>query len=102
MILLNTTFIVHKSIEKAFISWVNDTYIPAAEQSGIFIEPLLSRILLETDPEATSFALQMRAHSHQEANTWHDCDAAALKSDIAKMWGEKMLHFTTFMEIINR
>lgn len=102
MILLNTTFLVHKSIEKPFISWLNDTYIPTAEKSGIFIEPLLSRVLIESDPEATSYALQMRAQSHDDANNWHEQDATILKNIIFKLWGEKVLHFTTFMEIINR
>ena len=102
MILLNTTFLVHKSIEQPFIAWLNDTYIPTAEKSGIFTEPLLSRVLIETDPEATSYALQMRAHSHEDANNWHDQDATILKNSIFKLWGEKVLHFSTFMEFINR
>ncbi len=102
MILLNTTFLVHKSIEQPFIDWVHETYIPSAEKSGIFTDPILSRVLIETDPEATSYALQMRAQSHSDADRWHNNEACLLKDAQARIWGERMLHFTTFMEIIKR
>lgn len=102
MILLNTTFIVHKSIERDFVYWIHETYIPAAEESGIFSDSILSRIMTQTDPEGTNYAVQMRAVSHDLAEKWHDCQAADLKNEIARTWGQKVLHFTTFMEILNR
>lgn len=102
MILLNTTFLVHKSIEREFIDWVHNTYIPTAVETGIFSDPLLSKVMIETDPEGTSYAVQMRAESHNMASQWHDNEAATLKNSLVKSWGEKVLHFTTFMEVIPR
>lgn len=102
MIILNTTFLVHKTIESQFIDWVHQTYLPTAQQSGIFTDPVFSRVLLETDPEGTSYAIQLQAKSHTDATQWHESEAALLKNALAQKWGEKVLHFSTFMEILNK
>ncbi len=102
MILLNTTFHVHNSVLNDFIDWVHDTYIKQAIDSQIFSSPILSRILADVDPEGTSFALQLKAENIETAQQWHDNDASKLKDDIFKKWGERILHFTTYMEIVER
>lgn len=101
MVLLNTTFHVHNSVVQAFISWVQETYIPCATASGHFTDPIVSRILIDSDPEGTSYAVQLRAASHDDASRWHDTEASLLKEKLGKQYGERILHFTTFMEIIN-
>lgn len=100
MILLNTTFHVHTSVNDAFIKWIKDTYIPNALESGHFSQPIFSRIMMQVDPEAVSYAVQLQASTHSDAETWHDTEAAQLKEQLAKLWGERVLHFTTYMEII--
>lgn len=100
MVLLNTTFHVHNSVTAEFIDWVYRTYIPKAMASGLFTDPIVSRILVETDPEGTSYAVQLRTNSHEKACQWHDNDAGDLKTGLAQKYGERILHFTTFMEII--
>ncbi len=69
-------------------------------ESGLFTDPIVSRILVETDPEGTSYAVQLRTRYHNEASQWHDIDAGILKTKLAQKFGERILHFTTFMEII--
>lgn len=101
MVLLNTTFHVHKSVEQQFIDWVHHTYIQQAMSSGLFTDPIVSRILIETDPEGTSYAVQLRASSHEAAGLWHDNEAGRMKNALAEKYGERILHFTTFMEIVN-
>ena len=100
MILLNTTFHVHTSVNNAFIQWVKSTYIPKALESGHFSQPIFSRIMMQVDPEAVSYAVQLQASSHCDAETWHDTIAAQLKEELARLWGERVLHFSTYMEII--
>ncbi len=102
MILLNTTFHVHNSVENDFLDWVHETYIAQAMGTGLFSDPIVSRILIETDPEGKSYAVQLRAKSHDLASKWHDKEAGLLKNALAVKYGERILHFTTFMEIVNR
>ncbi|MBO5249767.1 MAG: DUF4286 family protein [Muribaculaceae bacterium] len=101
MILLNTTFIVHKSIESQFITWAKETYVPTATDSNIFINPIFTRIMADSDPDGNGYAIQLRAQNLEQAITWHDTVAAKLKQELSKKWGEKILHFTTYMQIIH-
>lgn len=101
MILLNTTFHVHKSVDALFLKWVKEIYLPVAKESGLFSNPLFTRIMMQVDPEATSYAVQLHAHSHSEAKAWHDDMAAKLKDALAREVGERILHFSTYMDIID-
>lgn len=101
MALLNTTFHVHKSIDSLFIKWVKEIYLPVAMDSGLFKNPLFTRITTQVDPEATSYAVQLQARSLSEAEAWHDDMAAKLKESLSREVGERFLHFTTYMEIID-
>ena len=100
MTLLNTTFHVHKSVDALFVKWIKEIYLPLANESGLFTNPLFTRIMMQVDPEATSYAVQLQASSHSEAEAWHDDTAAKLKDALAREVGERMLHFTTYMEIL--
>lgn len=100
MTLLNTTFHVHKSVDALFIKWVREIYLPIANESGLFSNPLFTRIMMQVDPEATSYAVQLQASSHTEAEAWHDSMGTQLKDALAREVGERVLHFTTYMEII--
>lgn len=100
MILLNTTFHVHRSIDNLFVEWVKQIYIPTAQSAGLS-NVLFSRILTNTDPEGTSYAVQLHATDKDKATFWHDTDAARLKEELATRWGERVLYFTTYMEIID-
>ena len=101
MTLLNTTFHVHKSVDALFIKWVKEIYLPVAMDSGLFKNPLFTRIMTEVDPEATSYAVQLQASSHSDAEAWHHSTAAQLKDALAREVGERVLHFTTYMEIMS-
>lgn len=100
MALLNTTFHVHKSVDALFVKWVKEIYLPVAMDSGVFKNPLFTRIMTQVDPEATSYAVQLQARSLNDAETWHDDTAAKLKEALAREVGERVLHFSTYMQII--
>lgn len=101
MTLLNTTFHVHSSVNDFFIEWVKGIYIPTAMKSECLSNPLFTRIMMQIDPDATSYAVQFHANSHNEAELWHDSIAAQLKEELAKKVGENVLFFSTYMEIID-
>ena len=56
--------------------------------------------MTQVDPEATSYAVQLQARSLNDAETWHDDTAAKLKEALAREVGERVLHFSTYMQII--
>ena len=100
MTLLNTTFVIHAPLEPDFLKWVRQTYLHAAKEAGIFGTPTIARILTRIEPDTESFAVQLTAHSHEDAQRWHDETAATLRDDLHSRWGQRMMFFTTYMEVM--
>jgi len=100
-ILLNTTFVVHASIQQDFLHWIADVYLPSAAASGLFGHPQIARVLTRIEPHTDSFAVQLPSRSQTEAASWHDTTAAALRNSLQARWGERLMHFTTYMEVLD-
>ena len=102
MILFNTTFIVDVSAKAPFISWARNTLIPEAVASGIFTDPLMTRILPPDDEpcESESFAVQLKAESEDAVKSWQEKNFPSLFLPLAEEYPQSVLPFSTFMEII--
>lgn len=101
MILLNTTYYVHVSCRAEFLAWVRSEYIAQALQSGIFTDPLLLMVEHQVEPDALTYAVQMKAQNVAKAKEWHDCgDGLALRDVIMKRFPQKVLFFSSFMDIM--
>ncbi len=98
MILLNTTFHVDNALVEPFLTWIKETYLPAAGEVEGLAMPVVARLLMEAAPGATSFAVQLAAANLAVATEWHDSEGAALRAEIIKKWGERVVFFTTYME----
>ena len=103
MILLNTSFHMHVSVERDFLDWVRHRYAAALERHGGMGYPTLARMLVKPDEDTVSYCFQMTAESEQAAAMWHDSDdATALRGELTRRFGELIVHFTTYMEILPR
>lgn len=100
MVLFNTTFHVHTNADAAFLQWIRHTYIPAALESGLLSSPLFTRIMIDSDPEAKSYALQFTAQTEHDVEMWRNGIAADHLHALSARHGESVLHFSTLMEIL--
>ena len=100
--LLNTTFVVHTSVEDAFIAWLRTVYIPSIKAAGIFSKPLMARVLTRVEPDTDSIAVQAVASGKEAAEKWHDETAALLRDDITARWPQLVMYFTTYMEVLEQ
>ena len=60
----------------------------------------MARVLTRIEPDTESIAVQLPADNQNDASRWHDETAALLRDDLHARWGERMMFFTTFMEVI--
>lgn len=100
-VILNTTFVVHSSVKTVFLGWLESVYLPAVKAPGVFGEPTVARVMTQIEPDTESIAVQMRAAGLAEAERWHDETAALLKDDLIARWPERVMHFTTYMEVLD-
>lgn len=96
----NTTFVAERSVAESFVDWANEVYIVAARESGIFSDIHLLKILVEVDPSAINYAVQMRSNSLNDAGRWLRDTATLLHDDLKSRFGDKILYFSTDMEVI--
>lgn len=98
--LLNTTFVVHSSVEAEFMAWVKGVYLPAAAETGVFGGATVAKVLTQIEPDTASIAVQLPASSLEDAQRWHDDSAAFLRDDLHARWSDRLMFFTTYMEVM--
>lgn len=100
MIILNTTFYIHESIDGEFRRWIECEYFPSALEHGGLEHPVMAKILMEPQEGMNGYAVQCQAPDIAGAQQWHDAHAASLRDSLSAKFGEKVLFFTTYMEQI--
>lgn len=95
--IVNTTFYVEPALKSEFEGWASDCYVAAAVKSTGYVSSMVMRLLVEIEAGA-GYAVQLRFADDDAARHWDNAVAPELLSAAAKRWGERMVHFTTFME----
>lgn len=103
MILHNTTFVIVPAIERQFLQWMQNEYLPTIRSEEIIHDVLLTKIkpqaYAETE-DALSFALQFKAPDEESVGALLNGKASEILSSQQKVFGDNMLLFSTVMEII--
>lgn len=102
MTLVNLTFAVSAASDCAFRSWVNDIFIKALSEGG-FLSPLFCRVLGE-DSQAgeASYAVQFLSTGVREGKRWLECGPGSeCLSSLRGCFGDSVLWFTTYLEVIS-
>lgn len=101
MYLVNTTFYAEKAVFDEALEMVGRVYLPMIEREEQFREALLVKILIASDEGVSSFAVQFKSESLDEAISWIEGgDSARFLGMLARRFGERLLRFTTPMEIL--
>ena len=104
MIIYNTTYCVEQNLYDDFIDWLKQTLVPTTQKSDLFVAlPTIAQVLTEddTDENAISISVQLTAENLEFLQIWFDNYQDNLDLQIKKLFGEKILPFSTFMKIIN-
>lgn len=101
MTIINTTFVIERSIEGEFVNWLKEVYVPAAMATGMFVSSRVAQVLSNEDPQAVSLACELVCDSLSEGVRWHDNTAVLLRDDMTARWGSHALFFTTYLRTID-
>ncbi|MCX8489692.1 MAG: DUF4286 family protein [Cyclobacteriaceae bacterium] len=61
MFLYNVTVGVDKEIEKDWLAWIKQNYLPAVAATGFFVESKIYRIVTHDDESSVSYSIQLFA-----------------------------------------
>lgn len=101
MLIVNTTYHVSESVEDAWKEWVRIEYIPIVVAPGILKQPRLHRLLVENEPGHQSYALQFEVKDLDTLDLWFQNHGSKMQKDLSDRFQEKVLSFTTLMEVID-
>ncbi|MCE2894939.1 MAG: DUF4286 family protein [Flammeovirgaceae bacterium] len=62
MFLYNVTVGIDKEIEKDWVAWIKQNYLPAVAATGFFVESKMYRIVTHDDETSVSYSIQLFAH----------------------------------------
>jgi hypothetical protein len=62
MFLYNVTVGIDKEIEKDWLEWIKENYLPAVSATGYFAESKMYRIVTHDDESSVSYSIQLFAH----------------------------------------
>lgn len=100
MTIINTTFVIERSLEPEFMKWLKEVYVPAAMATGLFVSSRIAKVLSNEDPLAVSLACELVCDSLSEGVRWHDNTAVLLRDDMTARWGNRALFFTTYLTTV--
>ena len=101
MLIVNTTYHVSETIEEEWKEWVCKEYVPLVIAPDILVRPRFHRLLVENEPGSQSYALQFEVKDLNTLESWFQNHAEKMKRTQSEKFQEKVLGFTTVMEVID-
>ncbi|MBQ7572041.1 MAG: DUF4286 family protein [Bacteroidaceae bacterium] len=98
MIVYNTTYTMPVDDARDFVIWVTASMLPRVAENGLLVRPRLLRILSHHDQESECMSLQFETESSATLHRWYTQQGAALHQELAKVFGERIVGFSTIME----
>ncbi len=101
MYIYNITFVIEKSIEKEWLKYIRQVFIPKIISSKIITSYLLSRVINNEIPES-SFSIQFETDSKQSLDIFLKNEMPEIISKIHQKFSPRMLYFATELEVISK
>lgn len=98
--LVNTTFFVEDSFVEDVIKWLKADYKNAVTAVEDFSEPLITTILVKTEPDVTGICLQFKSNDLDATNSWLETEGQKLHQHLMRLHPGKAVMFTTLMKIL--
>lgn len=100
MILYNVTVNLAPEIEQDWLQWVQKEHIPAMLATQKFVSAQLVKVYDEQQMATGSYAVQYKAESAMLLNAYLKEDAPRLQQQTKKRFGDQLLAFRTFLNIL--
>ena len=101
MIIYNVTTNIHESVHEKWMIWMQHKHIPEMLATGKFSSARMVRVLIEEEMGGTTYSVQYITDSKATLGKYYQEDAAKLRDEALKLFGDKMLSFRTELEVIS-
>lgn len=101
LVLVNTTFFLPQGLMEDFLKWFPQKYLDSAQNNGLQ-DGYCARVLDSPQPGVVGIAIAGTAPSLAVAQDWNDGPAKSLRDTLTEKYGQEVVFFTSFLEILNR
>jgi hypothetical protein len=99
MFVYNTTIKVDPSIERDWLTWQKEEYIPQMMATSLFSEFKFYK-LLEQDEEGVIYVLQFFCNTAAQLEKFFEQYGSIMSQKAIKKWGDQFIAFRTTMETV--
>lgn len=100
MLIYNTTYHVEEGLEKTFLVWMQEYYLPEVEKNETLTAPRIARILSHLEEGSVCFSVQFEVEDSAKLHRWHQEQGVKLNEELLKTFKDKVIGFPTLMEVI--
>ena len=100
MIIYNVTSNIEASVSEQWLSWIKE-HIPHVLATGHFTEAKLTKVMVDDPSGSVTYSVQYRAKSREALTNYYNNNAAKLRQEGLRLFGDKALSFRTELEIID-
>jgi len=101
MYIYNITFNVDKEIEKDWLNYVKETFIPAMLKSGLLHTALTSKIMID-EAQGNSYSIQFSANNKEDLDNFIQNELYPLLNQLHLKFSPKMVYFATELDVIDQ
>lgn len=101
MIIYNVTINIEESIEKEWLSWMQQEHIPEVIATGKFVKALMTKVRVDEEMGGVTYSVQYGCPSQAHLDAYYEEDADRLRQASNKFAG-KFVAFRTELEVISQ
>ncbi len=101
MFIYNVTSRVEAGHADAWLAWMREEHIPRVLATRLFTHHRILHLLDMEEADGQTFAVQYFTTTREGYERYLLEHAPKLRGEVTKRWGDAVLSFRTFMEVIN-
>ncbi len=101
MIVFNTTFHIDKTLQKEFVEYMLQKFIPMSTKSGILTSARLARVFGSNEDEDLSYAMEFKVSDIERLERWRREESKEVYDPLIKKFKDKLIGFSTVMQTID-
>ncbi len=101
MYIYNITFNVDKEIEKDWLKYIKENFIPAMLKSGLLHTALTSKIMVD-ETQGNSYSIQFSANNKEDLERFIQEELYPLLNQLHLKFSPKMVYFATKLDVIDK
>lgn len=100
MYIYNVTANIDNAVHTEWLTWIKE-HIPVVLATGKFEKATLTRVLVEEETGGVTYSVQYKSYSREALDAFYKEDAEKFRIEALKKFADKMLTFTTELQIID-